>query len=325
MQEFPRIGGTLVIANQQSHSAYLISLKDGKVVRKIETGPGPHEAAVSPDGKTAVVTIYGNQQSVGASLLVIDIASGKAVKTVSTGTYTRPHGAAFVDNDRVIVTSETTKNLVLVNLKDEKVERAMSTDAPGSHMLALAKDGKYVYSANIPVGTVTKFEVATGKKVGEAQVGKGSEGIGISPDGKTIYTANRGDQTLSAVDTETMKSTRTVPAPGLPYRAAFSADGKRALIPNPVAGALMVVPIDKPEDAKNIEMAKGKVTFPVAQGPSPAPGGISVHPGGKYVFLTIINAASVAVVDLDKGEVVARVETGISPDGIAYSPVEVKD
>src|SRR5262245_57127541 len=52
-------GSTLevVVANQQSASASLLQA-DG-TMKHVPVGAGPHEAAVSPDGKTAVVTVYG--------------------------------------------------------------------------------------------------------------------------------------------------------------------------------------------------------------------------------------------------------------------------
>ncbi|RYG23437.1 hypothetical protein EON82_14030, partial [bacterium] len=199
-QAFPNIGGTLVVANQQSHTASLISLKDGHTVATLETGVGPHEAAVSPDGKTAVVTQYGNKEHVGSNLVVIDIPTAKVTKTVSTGDATRPHGVAFLDNDTVIATSETTNRLVVVNLKTEKVDRSLRTGQPGTHLFAMPNDRKVAYAANIPVGTVTKFDLSTGAKVGEVKVGKGSEGIGVSPNGLWLVTGNRGEETLSFVD-----------------------------------------------------------------------------------------------------------------------------
>lgn len=314
----PRLRGTLLVANQRADTAYLIRLSDGKVVGKLPTGHGPHEAATSPSGKIGVISNY---EDPVPSLLVIDIATGKALRTVPLGEYTHPHGVAFLDEDRLLCTSETTKHLVLVNVKEGKVERALDTDRPGSHMFALAKDHKFAYSANIPAGSVSKIDVATGKVVAEASVGKGDEGIGISPDGKWVWTANRGEQTLSVVDTATMQSVKTLPAPGLPYRVAFTPNGKYALVANPVAGSLDVFDAATLEIAKKIDAAKGAVAFDAEGGP-PAIGGLAVHPNGRYVFCTVINAAAVALVDLEKGEVVAKYEAATSPDGIAYSPIQ---
>jgi DNA-binding beta-propeller fold protein YncE len=310
-QAFPSLSGTLVVANQQSHSASLISLKDGHTVATLETGVGPHEAAVSPDGKTAVVSQYGDRQHVGNTLVVIDIPTAKIVKTVSTGDATRPHGIAFLDNDTVLATSETTQRLVVVNLKAEKVDRSLRTDQPGTHLFALPSDHKLAYAASIPVGIVTKLDVATGTKEGEATVGKGSEGIGISPDGRWVVTGNRGEETLSLVDTVKMTVDKTLPAPGIPYRVAFTPDNKRFLVCNPGSGGLMAFGLDKLDAPKSIKI-------------DGAPGGIAIEPKGRYAFVTVLDKAQVAIVDLQTDAVVATTKTEQSPDGIAYSPVETK-
>lgn len=314
----PAIKGTLVVVNQRSDSAYLIRLRDGKVVHRIPTGHGPHEAAVSPNGKTAIVTNY---EDAKPSLLVIDVPSGQVVKTIALGEYTHPHGIAFLNDRQAICTSETTKRLALVDVAEGTVIRPLATDRPGSHLFVLTKDGKFAFSANVPASSVSKVDVATGKFLGEAKVGRGSEGIGISPDGTQVWVANRVDATISVVDTATMTVKETIPDPGLPYRVAFTPNGRYALVANPVAGSLDVFDSAKRTLAKKIDAAKSKVEF-AAQGGPPAIGGIAVHPGGKFVFCTAINAEAVALIDLDKGEVVAKYEAGVSPDGVAFSPVE---
>ncbi|RYD85822.1 MAG: hypothetical protein EOP84_01205 [Verrucomicrobiaceae bacterium] len=55
-----------------------------------------------------------------------------------------------------------------------------------------------------------------------------------------------------------------------------------------------------------------------------APGGVTLHPKGRYAFVTLLDKAAVAIVDLEKKEVAATVKVETSPDGIAYSPVESK-
>ncbi len=57
----PLAAQSLVITNKQDATASIISLGDGRTVATLPTGEGPHEVAVSPDGKLAVVTDYGAQ------------------------------------------------------------------------------------------------------------------------------------------------------------------------------------------------------------------------------------------------------------------------
>src|ERR1044072_2438493 len=201
LNPFPSAEGTLIVCNQAEHNVYLASLQTGKVVKKVATGQGPHETAVSPSGKLVAVSNYGTQKP-GNSLTVITLPAGHVLKTVDLGAYTRPHGVTWVDEDRLICTSETTGNVVVVNVKDSKVERAIPTEGKLSHMLALSRDRKRVYTANVGSSDISAMDFATGRKLWQVPVGLGSEGIGISPDGKWIWTGNTVRHSVSVVDTE---------------------------------------------------------------------------------------------------------------------------
>lgn len=323
LQPFPAAEGTLIVCNQAEHNVYLASLKTGKVVKKVATGQGPHETATSPSGKLVAVSNYGTQVP-GHSLTIIALPKGDVVKTVELGTYTRPHGIAWVDEDRLVCTSETTGNVVVVNVRDSKVERAIPTEGRLSHMLALAKDRKRVYTANVGTSDVSAMDFTTGKKLWQVSVGQGSEGIGISPDGKWIWTGNTVRHSVSIVDTEKGEAVKTIDTEGRPYRAQFTMDGKRVLIPTPVNGDLTVFDAAKMTVIKRIRMNGGSEIFKSEQsGENPGAVGVTVHPKGRYAYAAVQWAFAVAVIDLQKLAVVGKIEAGMSPDGVAVSPVEV--
>jgi YVTN family beta-propeller protein len=315
-----------VICNQQDHNVYLARLSDGKVVRKIPTGFGPHEAAVSPSGKLIAVSNYGtgaNAQGPGNSLTLIKLPEGEVVKTVSTGDYKRPHGISWLNDKEVFVSSETNQALILVNVDSEKVVRAYPTAARGSHMLAVNPATNRVYSANIFDGTITAFELDSAKNLGNVKVGQGSEGVGVSPDGKFVWTGNRDDNTVTVVDTKKMEAVATLESPGLPYRIYFSPDGSRVLVPCPVAGELAVFDAASRKVVKRISMNGGSVKF-TGQVPNPGPVGAAFHPNGKIAYCSVQMSAAVAIVDLEKLAVIGQIEAGKSPDGLAVSTIEVK-
>ncbi len=321
---YPSTEGTLIVCNQAEHNVYLSSLKTGKLVKKVPTGQGPHETAVSPSGKLVAVTNYGAREP-GHSLTIIELPKGEVVKTIELGTYTRPHGVAWVDENRLVCTSETTANVVLVDVKNAKVERPIATEGKGSHMLALANDRKRVYTANVGSSDVSAMDFATGKKLWQVPVGQGSEGIGISPDGKWIWTGNTVRHSVSVVDTGKGETVKTIDTEGRPYRAQFTVDGKRVLIPTPVSGTLTVFDAAKMEVVKKISMNGGSEKFRSEQsGENPGAVGVTVHPNGKYAYAAVQWAFAVAVIDLQKLEVVGKLEAGMSPDGVAVSKIEIK-
>ena len=307
--------GYLVVANQQDGNAELIDLKLWKSIKKIPTGVGPHEVAVSLDGKTAIVTNYGTGQVMGNSLTIVSLPSGEVVKTVDLGKYTRPHGAAWLDKDRAIVTSETTQNVVIVNITKAEVERAISTGNPGSHMLALPADKKRVFTANVPAANVSAIDLETFTKTGDVAAAAGSEGLAVSPDGTRVITGNLSGS-ITIIDAKNMKPLVTLECPGSPYRAAFSPDGKTAYVPNPKGGELVVVDVEKLTISKRISTVKDPND---PAGPPAGPTGVFINPNGKWAYVSLAGATSIGIIDLAKGEVVARILVGKSPDGVGFS------
>jgi len=54
-----KLTGTVVVVNQASDSVSLIDLKTMEAYRHVPVVGGPHEAAASPDGRSVLVTNYG--------------------------------------------------------------------------------------------------------------------------------------------------------------------------------------------------------------------------------------------------------------------------
>ncbi|MFC1557122.1 YncE family protein [candidate division KSB1 bacterium] len=53
--------GTLIVTNKSDATATFLSLETGETISTLGTGVGPHKAAVSPDGKTAAASNYGER------------------------------------------------------------------------------------------------------------------------------------------------------------------------------------------------------------------------------------------------------------------------
>src|SRR5829696_2926593 len=142
--------GTVVAVNQQSDTVTLIDLKTMEAYRHVAVVGGPHEAAVSPDGRQVVVTNY-NKQGAGPqkTLSVLALPSGDTIKTIDLGEYRAPHDVRWVDPTHVIVTSEANQALLLVNVTSGAIEKVFRTAAGVSHMLALSTDRTRLYSSNM--------------------------------------------------------------------------------------------------------------------------------------------------------------------------------
>lgn len=308
--------GTVVVVNQQSDTVTLVDLKTLEAYRHVRVVAGPHEAAVSPDGRRVLVTNY-NKQGAGAqkTLSLIALPSGDPIKTIDLGEYRAPHDVRWVDGTRVVVTSEANQALLLVNVESGAIERVFKTDAGVSHMLALSTDRSRLYCSNMRDGSVSAFDFKTGQKIKDVQTGKECEGVGVTPDGRWVWAGNRAEDTISIIDTETLEVTKRIPSAGFPYRVQFTPNGRWALIPHAQASSLVVADVAKQEILKSIPLGLTKVD-------KPSTAGVFPHPDNRHAFVTVRNDNSMLVLDLISGQTLARVEVQSSPDGVAYSPVQ---
>jgi YVTN family beta-propeller protein len=324
--------GTLLVLNKSDDTVSFIDLKSIEIRATLPTGDGPHEVAVSSDGKTAVVTNYGDNTNPGKTLTVVDVPGKKVVRTIDLGTYSRPHGIVWLQGDEVAVTVEASKALLIVGVNDGKVKHAIATDQAGTHMVAVSSKHRRAFTANIGSGSTTVIDLASHKRVTDVVTGKGAEGIAVAPDGSEVWVTNRESNTVSVVDPATLKITATLEPGKMPIRVKFTPDGTRALVSNAVSGDVAIfdtvtkkkitsLPMQKPGE----QLPKDDVKRMASQfGSGPVPVGILMPDDLQLAFVANTNFDTVTVIDLDSLRVVDRVKAGREPDGLGYSALTVQ-
>lgn len=311
----PTSQGTLIVLDKSGAAAQLVSLKTGKVEATLPTGVGPHEVVVSPDGKTAVVSNYG-EQTPGSSLTLLDLQGRKVARTIELTGFTRPHGLAFLPGGKsVAVTVEQQRSVLVVDLEKGAVSHSVETGKDGSHMVVLAPDGKRAYVANVGSGSLSVLDLAGKKAVGHVATAAGAEGLDVSPDGKEVWVANNKANSISIVDATSMKVRKTVPCAAFPLRVKFLPGGKQVLVSATMSGELVLLDRAEGREVKRLRLAES------ATAENPVPVGILVHPSGKLAYVALAQAGRVAVLDLEKSEMVGEIAVGGHPDGLGWSPL----
>lgn len=315
--ETSRLTGTVVVVNQASDTVTLIDLSTMEAYRHVDVVGGPHEVAVSEDGRRAVVTNYykrgGDAQK---TLSLISLPDGDTIRTIDLGEFSRPHDVQWVNETQVVCTAEANEALLLVNVESGEIERVYKTGKRGSHMLSLSADRKRLYSSNMSGGgSVSVFDFQTGDKIKDIDTGKECEGVGVTPDGRWVWAGNRAEDTVSVIDTETLELVKTLDSPGFPYRVEFTPNGRYVLVPHARSGTLMVADVAGQTILRHIPLGLTKVA-------EPSTAGVFPHPDNVHAFVTVRNDNSMLVVNLETGETLQRVEVQASPDGVAYSPVQ---
>jgi YVTN family beta-propeller protein len=234
---------------------------------------------------------------------------------------------AWFAADRVAVTTEGSRHLLIVDPDDGRVVSAFETAQEASHMTVVSADGQRAYVTNIGSGTVTAIDLLTGRKLMDIPTGAGSEALALTPDGRELWVAARVDGHIAVVDTAALAVTTRLPLSGTPIRIAMTPDGRLALVT--CAGTAELVAFDV---ERRVERDRVSVTAPLATGASArpfarlAPGsvlpvGLLVSRDGRSAYVAATMGDRVIQFDTRTLDVLRSVDVGGEPDGLGSTPV----
>ena len=320
---------TLLVVNKSEASVSLHDLPGGRELIRLPTGEGPHEVAVSPDGATAVVTDYGTREAAGRSLTVVDIPRAAVTGTITLPPDSRPHGVEWLDQRRVVVTAEGIKRLLVVDVAAAEVEAAIAIDQEVAHMVAVAPALARAYVANIGSGTATAVDLRSERKLADLESGEGSEGIAMVGTARELWVTNRAAGTVSVFALDSLERQAQIALPGFPIRA--EADGARGRVYVTLArdDALSVLDVATRREVKRIDFSiapdpSRKTVFGDSLPDSSIPVGVLLAGDGKTLFVAHSSAHLVSVWDPQTLQQIATIATGLEPDGMAWSPLNVQ-
>lgn len=309
-------GQSLLVVNQHDSTVNVLDPASGKTLETIdENVPGEwgHEVAVSPDGKTAYVPVYGNSGVGrpgidGREMLVIDVPSRKVVRTVDFGHGVRPH-LPVLDAQRhlLYVTTELDKAVTAIDTGTLQIVGKIPTTQAESHMLALSHDGRFGYTANVDPGTVSVLDMIGRKTLAVIPVAQKIQRISMTPDDRLVFTSDQHEPRLAVIGTVARSVKQWVPLSGTGYGSAVTPDGRWLLVAIPSKNAVDVV------DLQTMKVAH---TVPVAADPQE----VLIRPDGKTAYVSCATAGQVAAVDLEQWKVQMLMRAGAFDDGLAWVP-----
>ena len=318
---------TLLVVRKTDNAVDFVDPGSGLRLASVALGHAPHEVSVSPDGKFAAVSNYGTRDRPGSTVSVVDLERPGETRHIDLSPHSRPHGVQWYREDRLAVTAEGSRSLLIVDPQAGKVVTSVNTDQEISHMVSVMPDGSRAFVANIGSGTTTAIDLREGTRLGQLATGEGSEGLALAANGGELWVGARAAGSLAVVDTASLQIVERVTLPGVPIRVAATPDGRTVLVT--CAGSSEVIAFDS---ATRKEKARRKIDVPLADGATQrpfarlAPGsalpvGITLSRDGKSVFVAATMADK--VVELDTSTLTTRriIDVDGEPDGMATTEV----
>jgi DNA-binding beta-propeller fold protein YncE len=318
---------TLLVVRKSAHAVEFVEPGTGTRLMSVDVGFTPHEIAVSPDGRRAIVTNYGTAARPGNTVSLLDLEQPREIERIDLGRHTRPHGVAWYATDRVAITTEGSGDLVILDPMSRRIAAEIPTGQSVSHLVVVTRDGPRAFVTNIDSGTTTAIDLASERKLRDLDTGAGSEAIALAPDGKHVWVAAREAGQLTLIDATTLAIAKRLPLGGVPIRISLTPDGRTALVSCADSGDVVAV------DARTFsivarrhlgapvaEAATGRAATPLARG-SAVPVGLSISADGRSAYVAATAADAVLKLELPTLAVAQTIAVPGEPDGLGRTPL----
>lgn len=296
----------LLLVQKCAHTFSFYDVASGEAIKHIRLPDFPHEFVVDSQNRFAYVGHYGIETSShkgegGCSVFVIDLEKGEHVRTLDIWPYFRPHGLAMDQQDRLYVLSEGHSTLLIFDqphLRDVP-DRAIPSGGYKSHLVALTRDGETGFALNLLSNTVTRLKPQDPTVAPlPLQPGSQPEGNCFSQDERTLYVTTRGDNSIVAVDVETLKVTHRGQTGTDPTRI-YRDRQDRLFVTNYGEHSISVFNADL-QEIRRIELDSAAIAM-------------SLHPTRNLAFVTLKDQR-VGMLNLDNWTFERYFETLLEPD-----------
>ncbi len=274
--------------------------------------PGVHEVAVSSDGKTAYVPIYGDGKhsdnpEPGHLIAVFDLQARRHLGDISTAPYLAPHGLRWGPEGQLYCICENSGVVLELDAASWDIRHVIEVGSNKAHRMEVLPDGSKLYTENEEDASASVIDLGSRKRIGRIDTPGALAGIGLSPDGKTLILVDATKPQIFVVDTGTDAITRTVGLSGhaKPAQIArYSPDGKY----------LVVTSFEEPLATILDPALETQRLVRLGQGPM----NMAFHADGQTVLIANQGDGTICVVDLASAEVLRSVPVGQGVETLSF-------
>src|SRR5438093_9033614 len=131
----------LLAVDKRGHQALFLDPVTYQEQERIPLPARPHELAITPDHRTAYVSIYGsgvygNNPEPGQTVVVIDIERRQHTDTLDLAPYLGPHGLMLDADGLIYASCDESGVVVVVDPARRAVVGTIDVGSKGNHMIA---------------------------------------------------------------------------------------------------------------------------------------------------------------------------------------------
>lgn len=277
----PAHADRVYVSNEDGHSVTVIDPQSLSVVATFDVGKRPRGLKLSRDGSQLFVAVSGLPKCPPS---VPDEDCAKLGRDLQAD------GIAVIDaaSHRVL-----------------KVLQAGSDP----EQFAVSLDGKRLFIANEDSASTTVVDVDSGATIARIAVGREPEGVAIAPNGRWVLVTNESDSSVSIIDAHTLKVVKSVPVGQRPRDIAFTADSSVAYVSGEFDASLYRIGVPGGEPVERLVQLR-KEARPMA---------VALDEQRRRLYASTGRGGTVAIIDLDKSQLLDEIAVGARPWGLALS------
>jgi YVTN family beta-propeller protein len=270
----------------------------------------PHELLVLPERSVAYVPIFGDgihgrNPNPGHLLSIVDLDTRAHAGDIDLSPYVSPHSLQLGPDGLLYITCENSGVVALVDLQERTVVGAIETGSANAHRLALAPDGRRLYTENEEDASISVIDVGARKLIKHIATPHPLAGIAASPDGKLLVAIDDEEPVIYLVDADTLEIARSVRLDGVPEPGQivrFSPDGAVVLVTSMRSGTATLI------DSTFTRQTTLRV------GKQPMDGAFR----GSLLLIGCQGDGSIHVIDLAKQQVTTSFAAGVGCETLAF-------
>lgn len=304
----------LLVINKLGQTVEFLDLERRRSVASLSLPPRPHELLLSPDGRTAYVSIYGdgiygNNIHPGHQIAAIDLVKRELTGLIELGAYRAPHGLAWDAAGLLWLTCDKSGAVLALDPQTQQIRAEVPTDTKGTHWVVATPDGGKLYASNKDTDYLSVINTKRRSLQGTIAVANGVEGITVSPDGSRVYAADHSQPGLYAIDTATDSVLQRVPLanfPPIPFaadhemRVRVTPDGRWIVISAYQWNLVVIV------EASDLSRQR---IISAGQGPM----GFAFPEDSRLVYVANHDGGTISVIDLEQGLILDTFSSGTTP------------
>jgi DNA-binding beta-propeller fold protein YncE/predicted TIM-barrel fold metal-dependent hydrolase len=296
---------SVIVAYSSGDSAAIV---DGNTFRVVATLPArnAHEVAVTKDGARVYLGTTARVDSTSATIAVIDIGRRAVAQRLRIGDCRGLHDVRLSRDDSLLWVACARVPVVLgVSAATGEVRERWTTGVDGGWMLTSAPDDRKLYVANLEGASVSIVDRAA-RSIRTLRLGGPMLGAAVSPDGREAWVSNADSSVITILDVRSDSVLAAFQSGGRgPVRLKFTPEGARVVISHD--GSTDVTVMD----------ARTRSVLRVIRLDA-APKVLDVSSDGRRAVVSQPDARKIAIVDIERGVVLAYVAVNGVPDGVAF-------